>query len=368
MRADPPRVVFVIGGLGSGGSETQLTELLLHAHPHALHAEVVLVSGGSTPRRTRLEAHGVRVWDAGATRGRGVLNAAQTARRVMRQIVRLRPEAIYAWLEESALLSAPAAWALGVPLIVARRNVIGARMERNGVLFGALIMRTAERRGAVVTANSEAGRRFAEGRGIDPARIRVVYNGHRPVPMLPLPADGPFTFGYVARFRPEKGHARLVEAVGRVPADVSLRVLLAGDGPLMDETRRATTMAGLDGRLQFEGAVEDVRAFWSRCHAALLLSDHEGQPNSLIEAALAGRGAIATDVGGSPEVVLPDGGLVVAPDDPAGTAARIQQLASAPELAAQLGKGAYCQATARFSMQRSVDGHLAAIADAIAVS
>jgi len=98
----------------------------------------------------------------------------------------------------------------------------------------------------------------------------------------------------------------------------------------------------------------------------LLLSDHEGQPNSLIEAALAGRGAVATDVGGSPEVVLPDGGLVVAPDDPARTAAHIERLATESALAEQLGTAAYRQATERFSMEKSVDGHLAAITDALA--
>lgn len=365
MCADPPRIVFVIGGLGSGGSETQLTELLLHAHPHALHAEVVLVSGGPTARRARLEAHGVRVWEMRASRRRGVVNAAQTAWRVTRQIARLRPAAVYAWLEESALLAAPAAWATGRPLIVARRNVIGGKFERE-IAFGAPLMHAIERRAAIVTANSEAGRRFAEGRGVDATRIRVIYNGHPAMPMLPLPVDGPFTFGYLARFRPEKGHARLLETLRRLKPALPARVLLGGDGPLMDATRRAAAEAGVEGRVEFDGPVNDVRAFWARCHAALLLSDHEGQPNALIEAALAGRASVATNVGGSPEVVLPDGGYVVSPDDPAAMAACMEQLVGSPALARELGSAAHRQATGRFAMHRCVDGHLAAITEVLA--
>jgi len=284
---------------------------------------------------------------------------------VVRHISRLRPAAVYAWLEESALFAAPATWALGVPLIVARRNVIGAQIEQRGRPIRAAIQ-SAERRGVVVTVNSEAGRIFAERRGIDPARIRVVYNGHQAVPMLPMPAEGPFTFGYLARMRPEKGHARLVDVLRRIPADVRIRVVLGGDGPLMERTQGAVADAALGERVRFAGAVGDVRAFWSRCHAALLLSDHEGQPNSLIEAAMAGRAAISTAVGGSPEVVLPDGGFVVPPDDPRGIAACIEQLASEPGLAARLGAAAYRQSAERFSMQRSVNGHLAAIAEALA--
>jgi glycosyltransferase involved in cell wall biosynthesis len=363
MRSEPSRVAFVIGGLGSGGSETQLTELLLHVHPHSIRAEVVVLVGGPSPRRARLEAHGIRVWEIRGSRRRGAPYAAFTAMRVMRQLARLRPDVVYAWLEESAVLAAPSAWALGVPLVVARRNVIGSQLEQRGAPFRAIVQ-GAERRAAVVTANSEAGRHFAISRGIDPERIRVVYNGHAEVPVLPPSAEHPFTFGYLAQFRPEKGHARLLEVLRHVSPDVALRVVLGGSGPLLEETKRVATSL-VAGRVEFAGAVDDVRSFWGRCHAALLLSDHEGQPNSLIEAALAGRAALATDVGGTPEVVLPDGGFVVAPDDHAGAAAQMQRLAGEPGLAEQLGAAAYGQARERFSMQASVDGHLAAIAAAL---
>ncbi len=363
MSAEPPRVVFVIGGLGAGGSETQLTELLLRVHPDAIRAEVLVLSGGPSTRRARIEAHGIRVWEMRDSHQRGAVYLAHTALRVLCQITRLRPAGVYAWLEESALLAAPAAWALGIPLVVARRNVIGARFEQRGAPFRAL-MRQAERRGAVVTVNSDAGRVFAETRGIDPRRIRVVPNGHAPALPLPLPAAAPFTFGYLARFRPEKGHARLVEVLRRIPPEVALRVLLGGDGPLMEPTRRAIAEAGLGERVRFEGPVDDARGFWARCHAALLLSDHEGQPNALIEAAMAGRGAIASAVGGTPEVVLPDGGFVVGLDDTAGAAAYMQRLATDPTLAARIGAAAHHQANQRFSLSRSVELHLAALADA----
>lgn len=363
MLTRPPRVVFVIGGLDSGGSEQQLTELVLSTHPHALRADIVLLGSGRTARRARLEAAGVRVWDIPPSSRTGVRYAARVAYLVSRQIVRLRPDLVYAWLEESALLAAPSAWARGCPLLVARRNVIGGGFERTVPLAGAAV-RVVERRATGVTANSEAGRRFAEDRGIDPARIHVIPNGHAAAPALPLPPEGPLTFGYLARFRPEKGHHRLIEALALLPADAAVRVRLGGDGPLLEQIRSAADAAGVSHLVAFDGEIDDVRGFWADCHAALLLSDHEGQPNALIEAALAGRAAIATDVGGSPEVVLPDGGFVV-PLDPAAAAGQIARLASAPADLERLGLAAHRQASARFSMRASVDGHLAAIAEAV---
>jgi glycosyltransferase involved in cell wall biosynthesis len=66
--------------------------------------------------------------------------------------------------------------------------------------------------------------------------------------------------------------------------------------------------------VSFEGQTTDVAGIWKNHHALILASRSEGLPLSLVEAMLAGRPAIVTNVGGNTEVVE-DGvnGFIAAP-------------------------------------------------------
>jgi glycosyltransferase involved in cell wall biosynthesis len=116
--------------------------------------------------------------------------------------------------------------------------------------------------------------------------------------------------------------------------------------------------------VRFTGGFSDARAFWAERHVGVLLSDHEGLPNALIEAAMAGRPVVGTDVGGMPEVVGP-GGFVVGADDPAATGAALAQLIDDAALRTRLGAAAHRHAAERFSMAQFVAGHHSAIMEAM---
>jgi len=95
----------------------------------------------------------------------------------------------------------------------------------------------------------------------------------------------------------------------------------------------------------------------------VLLSDDEGSPNALIEAAMRGRPAVGTDGGGTPEVVGEDGGLLV-PHDPREIADALRRLIDDRELRVALGCGAHRRALEMYDLDKFVDGHLAAIVEA----
>ena len=360
-----PSVLFAIGALESGGSENQLTEFLTRAHPDHLRATVVTVRAPEpdTPNEQRLMRVGVdRQWlgFANVPRGlRGLLGLWKSAELVRR----LRPDLVYCWLEQASLFFCPPARVQRIPLIVARRNVSGARIEHLGAASWAI--RRAERMATLVTGNSEAVIATAIERGILPERLRLVSNGHLPMPALAAPDGGLALLGYVARFRKEKGHLRLLDVLSRVDSKVPWRIDLAGEGSLLKTVKREVQVRGLTDRVRFVGAIRDVRSFWRDHHVAVLLSDSEGSPNALIEAAFAGRPIVATDVGGTRDVVAPGGGLLVPPDDPDASAAALQRLIENPTLRQQLGERAHAQASQRFSMQSSFEGHLAVIREAL---
>ena len=81
---------------------------------------------------------------------------------------------------------------------------------------------------------------------------------------------------------------------------------------------------------------------------------------------MAARPMVATDVGGIPDIVAPAGGSLVAPDDPDGIAAALVGLVENRDLRRRTGEAARRQAVERFSIERSVEGHWAAIKEALA--
>jgi glycosyltransferase involved in cell wall biosynthesis len=204
----------------------------------------------------------------------------------------------------------------------------------------------------------------AQQRGIPPARIRVVPNGHEPSLPLGLPTSDELVIGYLANYRSRKGHALMLDAVSRLNAGRSWRLLFGGHGPLAGTIAAEVHKRGLGERVELL-EVNDPRSFWARCHVAALLSEVEGSPNALIEAAFAGRPLISTAVGGSPEIVVNGTGELVAPGDAQSAAAAIQRimLADRGSLAA-MGRRAWEHASRKFTLEAMVDGHLHALQEA----
>ena len=88
---------------------------------------------------------------------------------------------------------------------------------------------------------------------------------------------------------------------------------------------------------------------------AVLSSDNEGTPVSLIEAAAAATPAASVAVGGVPDVVTDETGLLAAPGDAAGLSRAIRALAEDSEGRRRMGLLARRHVTERFSVSRLVD-------------
>ncbi len=100
------------------------------------------------------------------------------------------------------------------------------------------------------------------------------------------------------------------------------RLIIAGDGPLRGELERQA--AAVDSPIDFLGAVahEQLPTWMNAADVLVLLSRREGVPNVLLESMSCGVPVVATAVGGIPEVVAPEAGVLVDPDAPAKTVAQ----------------------------------------------
>lgn len=172
---------------------------------------------------------------------------------------------------------------------------------------------------------------------------------------LGVPQDA-FVIAVVGRITGVKRPDRLLEVIRTVVRAVPHTVVLvAGDGDLGTQMRSDAA----DLPVRFLGWRDDVGAVHAASDVSLLASDNEGMPVSLIEAAMVGRPAVATDVGGVSQVVVDGVTGFVCPVDVSALAASVIAVADNPEAARRMGDVARTRALDSFSAQRLVVDHAA---------
>jgi glycosyltransferase involved in cell wall biosynthesis len=163
----------------------------------------------------------------------------------------------------------------------------------------------------------------------------VVRNGTTwPVDPVPSPAGGPPVIGCAALLTPWKGQRVLLDAVAALE-DQSVTVELLGgrfpkDAPYVAGLEARAAEADLAGRVRFLGHQADPLARMRTWTVGALPSiDPEAGPLALLEYMSIGLPVVATDHGGTPEVIG-DAGLLVPPGSASGLAAAITTLLADP--------------------------------------
>jgi len=252
------------------------------------------------------------------TRAGGKLRYLRLARSAARAA---RPDVVYAhFLVPSGLIAALAGRA---PLVVTAH---GRDVRNVGELPGvAAATRLVVRRAATVVCVSEYLRRELETRVPDAAgRTEVVSSGvdlERFAP-APAPEGGPH-FLCVGALTERKNVVRLADAFARLDGSASLT--FAGDGPLR---------GGLEGRehVRLLGRVahDDVPALLAGAHVLCQPSLLEPLGQALLEGMAAGRPVVATRLGGPPEFVPPEAGVLVDPLDVGALTRALRSAAALP--------------------------------------
>jgi glycosyltransferase involved in cell wall biosynthesis len=162
--------------------------------------------------------------------------------------------------------------------------------------------------------------------------------------------------GCVANYSPVKRHERLIAAFGALAAEGHrIRLVLVGEGPMRPAMEAQVRALDLEAKVRLAGSSADARALCAGFDVAVQASSREGLPNALLEAAAAGVPLVATDAGGTSEIVL-DGltGLLVPIDDEAAMVTALRATATDPDLRRRLGDAARDHVAAAFGMDRFV--------------
>lgn len=168
-------------------------------------------------------------------------------------------------------------------------------------------------------------------------------------------ADDAIVCSWVGRLVPIKRVDVLLDAFAKARAmQPGLVLVLAGGGELEADLRARAKTLGVADAVTFLGYRRDLDRIAGASDIAVLSSDNEGTPVSLIEAAASGLPMVSTDVGGVLEIVTPETGMLVPAGDVAGFAEALAALAGDPERRATMGAAARAHVTKRWAADRLI--------------
>lgn len=155
--------------------------------------------------------------------------------------------------------------------------------------------------------------------------------------------------GWLGRLTQIKRPDRVIELARMFP---NVDFFVGGNGELMNTTRKESP-----SNLHLEGWVA-ADEFWGRMDIALLTSDNEAMPISLIEAGMMGLPAVTTNVGSTAEVVIDGKSGYVVETDIQSIANGLRKLIESTNLRAKYGDHAREFTTSTFSPKSQLDSHL----------
>ena len=161
--------------------------------------------------------------------------------------------------------------------------------------------------------------------GVPEPKVRVIYNGVDHHRFYSSPGslarkalkidDAPFLL-YVGDLKKRKGCMDLLEAFLRLEKrHPDLKLYIAGGGAMQETLRQRIQQTNMQNRVILLGKVQHstLNQWYNAASVMCLPSYHEGVPNVLLEAMACGTPVVATNIGGIPEVVKDDCGILIPP-------------------------------------------------------
>ena len=151
-------------------------------------------------------------------------------------------------------------------------------------------------------------------------------------------------FGFAARIEELKGPMVLMDAFGLAhKKSRNTQLNIAGDGSKREAIAQRAQDLGVTSSYNYRGVYhtpQDCKAFMKQLDVFIMPSFTEGTPNSVVESMACGKPTIASNVGGIPDMVGEDAGILVPPGDSNALAKAMILLAENSELRHQMGEAA----------------------------
>jgi glycosyltransferase involved in cell wall biosynthesis len=361
-KPEPPlRVAYVITSTGIGGAERQVYELASTFRARGWGVGVVSM----LPMHSQfLPLSGLGVRLASLEMEKGVPDP-RAIGRLARLLRAWRPDVVHGHLAHANFITR-----LVRPLAPVPRLISTMHSQDEGRQWRYYAYRLTDPLADLTTTVSqmavdEAVRRHAAARD----NVRLVPNGIRTQRYQrdstlrdrlrdELDLRDCFAWLTVGNLVEAKRHRDLVTAMSTVVAGAPrTRLLVAGAGPLRSELEEQVRDAGLGDVVSFLGLRQDVRALMQAADGFVMSSAWEGLPMVLLEAGASALPTVATDVGGSRDVIEEGStGYLASPRRPTELAATMLRLMGLAEgERRRMGESARQRVMELFDLERIAD-------------
>jgi glycosyltransferase involved in cell wall biosynthesis len=340
MTQNPIDIAYMLNQFEDGGAERQLVELIRRLDRSRYRPVLYL----GVARGTIADELGDLDVPLRFVRGRmGSKGAALRLARALRQD---RPRIVHSWQFVANTWGRIAGRLAGIPVIITSDRGMDTEVSALHARVDSWLAPLSTR--VIVNADAVA-ENVHRNRGVPREKILTIYNGvdlERYTPRtsrdearraLGLPVDRPVV-GMVASFCWRKRWDVFLTAVAGVSRSRRITALCVGDGELRPEMEQRARELGLGEVARFLGLRSDIPEIMAAQDVSVLSSDDEGMPNVVMQAMAAGRPVVATDAGGTREIIV-DGetGFVVPCGDSTALADGVGTLLADPVLAARFG-------------------------------
>lgn len=327
------KVCFLAGTLGRGGAERQLIFMLRSLKDAGIGSRLLCLTKGEALEEEIREL-GIDIRSINTSGGR-----LQKLRSVINELRREKADIIQSSHFYTNIYVSIAGRVNGIPSIGAIRSDLALEFATNG-FYGKYQLKLPRH----LIANSKLALERSVSFGIEKERIDLVRNVVSCVSRIKntsnSSADSTKIF-FVGRLGKEKRpelFVKLARELRKTLPDRRLKFHIVGDGPLRRELEDLASGYGLTPEvLSFDGERSDMSEVYRTADILVLTSKHEGTPNAVLEALGHAIPVVATRVGGVPEILNNDTGIVVDPMDFTGLVKATADLILDPQLRVALG-------------------------------
>jgi glycosyltransferase involved in cell wall biosynthesis len=344
---------------GPGGAERVISKLSASLNRHSAYKPVLCLFRQGWLQQ-RCDENGITT--------HVVKNRAVFDLRLIKDLLRvIREEGIclvHAHEFDAIVHGAMAACLAGIPIVatIHGKNYFWEKLRRR------LAYRLVSRYARMVAVSEDLKRFVARSTGIKEGRLNVIYNGvetlsvcdSKEIPKskeeLGLPPNKRVV-GVVGSLYPVKGHKYLLNAVPAILQECPETVfLLIGKGGLEAQLKQQANRLNIEDHVRFLGLRDDIPKLLALMDVFVLSSLSEGLSMSILEAMMAGKPIVATNVGGNAELIVNgESGFLVPSENSETLASSIVSLLKDVGRAMQFGENGRRRATSFFSHDKMVE-------------
>lgn len=184
----------------------------------------------------------------------------------------------------------------------------------------------------------------------------LIHNGvFVPNKVNPAPKTNKIIIGTNARLVPAKGIAELMEGFSNLKREDADLWLLGGTSGNLSKYENLAKKLGIHKRVRFLDYVVKPNDFVASMDIFVHSSYHEAFSLAIIEAAMLARPIVATKVGGTPEIIDNECGMLIEPKDSLAITNALNKLIDNEELRDTLGRAVKQKAIKHFNFQKIVN-------------